>query len=370
MCFHSHESLSTPQTFSSTSSGPLSRIRSSAGVAAGSRNRSAAAMPMQMFLGSTPFRRQRAHGTNQPVVGGELPLQVPPHPVERIPELSVSEPLQQILHVCSQFRKVRTVLGGERLGRFQHRRAAGPSDVRVANGLPHPPQALPLPEIGGEGMSHVVDEELALDVEAEGAHGDHVPDLRHRPAEAVPVDGELPVLLDPDPQEVPFLHLRGHHRDHAADGGLHEAHLRLDARALGLAKRLFDELLEVVIRIDQVLTDEDVQRRPDAGSPAPAQSQSDGTCDARQDVHPHGGRHHLRLPDLLRDSLQVEPVHRPHVLDHQFGCPLVRDEPDRIGPIGVQLRHQLLIDVYEHHLVTTLGQQLADDPARCCRRHT
>jgi hypothetical protein len=96
-------------------------------------------------------------------------------------------------------------------------------DFRVVDRLPDILSAVEAAQICADGMAHVVDVQLALDIEIERRKRHKAVDLRHRALDRVPVHRQIAVALDADAHRVAVLHGRRLHGHHAPDGSLDQA---------------------------------------------------------------------------------------------------------------------------------------------------
>ena len=113
-----------------------------------------------------------------------------------------------------------------------------------------------------------MDKQLALYVIVKGRKGDHVGNLRNFSPKSSLIHRQNAVLLHSDTQGIdclPVFRILFQRGDHSAYRGFHKT----DLLQLRGCEFLFQKSTNIRICIHQILTDQQIQRRPSGGLPGP-----------------------------------------------------------------------------------------------------
>ncbi|MPM68173.1 hypothetical protein SDC9_115104 [bioreactor metagenome] len=152
------------------------------------------------------------------------------------------------------------ILLRERLRALEHGVERDGVGVRVVNRLENICPLCIQPQIRRRRMPQIVDVELSADIEVKRRERNHAPDRRNFAAERVPVHRQVAVSLHADAEWIPLLHLRCLHGHHTPDRRLDQPHAFIQQPLFLRRHLLFEHALDNLVRIHQVLADNDVQR--------------------------------------------------------------------------------------------------------------
>ena len=254
------------------------------------------------------------------------------------------------------------VLLGKRQRAFQHGVLDNRQDLGIVDGLVDILPALVAAQVCAGRMAHVVDVQLALDIEVKRLERDHVRDLGDLALERGLVDGQEAVALDADAHRVAVLHFFRLHRHHASDGCFDQTDARIKQCLFFLGELLLEHSFEDFICVVQILTDNDVERRI-CPRPALAQARNDIRDDEFQDSRTNGCRHNITACDRFGSRFLIIAVDGCDVLDHNVLVSFARHIADRVLMLFLQSLHDRLRHVDERHLVARLAECRTDKAA-------
>ena len=211
-------------------------------------------------------------------------------------------------------------------------------------------------------VAHIVDEQLAFDVEVERLKRNQILNLRNLALERRQIDRQEAVALDADAHRVAVLHFFRLHRHHASDGCFDQTDAHIKQCLFFLGELLLEHPFEDFICVVQILADDDVERcvRP---RPALAQARDNVRNDEFEDSRAHSRRHDVAIGNGLGGRFLIVAVDRCDVLDHNVLVSFARHIADRVLMLFLQSLHDRLRHVDERHLVARLAECRTDKAA-------
>ncbi len=191
----------------------------------------------------------------------------------------------------------------------------------------------------------------------------HVDDGGRPADEAIGVDGQAIVGLDPYPEEVPLAHLIRHDGHHPAHRGADEADEPRQPGLVSVLEPRGDKAPERLVNVRQVLAEDDVERRHYSRAPPQGESGGEGRGYPRQRSRADGGPYYLGPRYFPSDRGDVGGVDRAHVLDEVLEVARVRDDPDRVAAGRIHRGYHASIDFREDDLVTRAREKLPYEAA-------
>ena len=211
-------------------------------------------------------------------------------------------------------------------------------------------------------MTHVMDIQLALDVEIKGIVRHHVRDLGNFTLESCLVNRQEAIGFHADTHGLAVLHLLGLNRHHAADGSFYQTHGLVKLSAFLSGQLLFQHALQHLVGIHQVLTDDDIQRAT-VHCPALTQTGNDIGNDELQDTGAHSGGHDVATRDGIGSSFGVVAVNSGDILNPHILMTLTGNIANGIGMVFLQGLNNRLCHINKGDFKTGLAQQRTDEAA-------
>ena len=197
-----------------------------------------------------------------------------------------------------------------------HRSLRGRFDLFVRDCLPDIFIAFQPAEIGAYRVPHVVDKELAPDIERKRRIGDQPHDIRNTAPERFLIHRKLAIGLHRDEQRVARALLWRERRNHTPNGCFHQSQIFIRPLLFLLRQILIDIPAHDLIRIKLVFREDDIER-PAASLHAQPHSLCNIFRDMRQHVDADGTRHDIARRDGLDGLFRIR-VHRAHIFDRIY----------------------------------------------------
>ena len=211
-------------------------------------------------------------------------------------------------------------------------------------------------------MAHVVQIQLALDVEIKRREGNKIFDFGDLALERVLVDRKIPVALDAHAHGIAVFHGLGLYGHHAADRSLDQTHTLVEDLAFFIRQLRLEHVLQHLVRVHQILADDDVERLF-TPCPALAQAGDDIRHDELQNSCAHGGGHDVTRGNGLRCGLGVVAVDGGDVRDDNVLKAVARDIAHRIVVVALQGGYNRFGHIDEGDFIAGLAERCADKSA-------
>ena len=245
---------------------------------------------------------------------------------------------------------------------LQHRVFHDAQNLGIINGLIDIFPANVAAEVRTGRVTHIVNEQLALDVEIERLKRHQILNLRDFALERRQIDRQEAVALDADAHRVTVLHFFRLRRHHPPDGRFDQTDACVKQRLFLLGELLLEHPFEDLICVVQIFADNDVEGsvRP---RPALAQTRDDVWNDEFEDSRAHGRRHDIATGNCFGSRFLIVAVDCCDVFDHHVLMTFARHIADRVLMLFLQSPHDRLRHVDECDLIPGLAECRADKAA-------
>ena len=251
------------------------------------------------------------------VARSQLALRISADAEERVLEQRVVKAGNERFDKGHNVVKICTVTLCKRAGGFDERAGEDVFDLTVGCDLIYVVVFFEISEICHERVTHVVDQELALDKEIKGAENDHAVDLwrgRADGTEAERVCGQLAVKVGAYGKGILRQKLFGCGRNGDADRHAHKADLVKEVALCLLGDEGLYKTAQILVRADKVFADENIERLSGALASCEQAACNEGS-DVRQHVYAESGRHDIAGCDLVYNGVVVSAVYCGAVFD-------------------------------------------------------